>query len=840
MSRDLADPKTAIPRMTPWRLAFSSRARRVRAAAAVFSTLAAVDALAQAPLADIAQREIRRREALVQESGVRLAEADALLADGKTQEAVSAYGQIYQTLPKAALATSARDRARAGFATASCQWARKLMAEARYAEAAETLNNLLAPDVDPDNREAKRLREQFKDVDRYPPALTPQHIERAKKVESLLVLAASAVDIGDYEKAASTYEDVLRLDAYNTAARRGMERLEQKRIQYQESARDHTRAKMLTEVDAKWESTVPPTGDLNALFGAGGTTPAAGLRGGRDEIVQKLRNTIIPKADFNGTTIGEVIEYLRVRSRDLDPKGRGVDFVLNLPPDAAGKIINLYLEQVPLEDVVRYVTEQAGAAYRVEERAVMIVSISEKSTQILSRSYRVPPSFIQTSVVGDQGAAAPADPFAQAPAGGGNALQVRRMGAKEFLESRGVTFKEGATASYTPATNTLFVRNTPDNIAIVDMLVDQASEGAPKQVIIAAKTMVVEETKLKELGFDWLLGPFNVPGSERVFASGGTTGNQQVGAFTTTEFPFPNTGQSPVTAGLRSSGAILGQASLDRLISTDEALPALESRTPGVLALSGVFTDPQFQVVLRALNQKKGVDLVSSPSVVSRSGQKAIVEIIRDFPYPSEFEPPEIPQDINPGIVAISPGFGNTSPRSTTPITPTTPTTFEYRKVGSLLEVDPVVSEDGRTVELIIAPSNTEFEGFIDYGSDIQNEIISSFDLLSQGINAFLNISGGFYTVDNKVLQPVFRTNRLSTGVTVWDGSTVVLGGVLTEKTTDIQDKVPILGSLPLVGPLWQSKVKQTERKCVIFFVTVKVIDAGGQPLRPQVAGASQ
>ena len=109
----------------------------------------------------IAQKEVRRREALVKDAGARLDEADALLRGGKSEEAVNAYSQVYQSLPKAALAEPARNRARAGFAAASCQRARELMAEARYAEAAQLLDNVLAPDVDPDHPEARTLKKDF-------------------------------------------------------------------------------------------------------------------------------------------------------------------------------------------------------------------------------------------------------------------------------------------------------------------------------------------------------------------------------------------------------------------------------------------------------------------------------------------------------------------------------------------------------------------------------------------------------------------------------------------------------------------------------------------------------
>ncbi len=781
-----------------------------------------------ADVSSLARNEVRRREVLVREAGARLTEADGLFQAGKFEEAVNAYSQVYQSLPKAAIAAPARDHARAGFSAASCQRARQLMAEGRYAEATTLLDNILAPDVNPGYADAVRLRKEFQDPDRFPRALTPQHITTVKDVERRLELANSALEIGDYDRASTVYQEVLRLDPYNKSARRGMERVEQKKAEYFESARDHTRAKLLSAVDGQWEQQIPPTSaDMSGLF-ASGNSPAANARSGRDAINQKLRTMIVPKVDFSGATLEEVIEYIRVRSRDLDPKGRGVDFVMNVPPESSAKLISLYLEHVPMEDVLRYATEKAGAAYRVEDRAVTIISLTENSTQLIPKTYRVPPNFIQNSFVGDAapaGGAAPADPFAKQPAGGAG-LGVRRMGAKEFLESRGVTFIEGASAAYVPTTNSLFVRNTPDNLAIVDMLVDQASTSAPKQVIVSVKLMEVNQKNFDEFATDIGFGAANIPGSDRAFVSGGS-------ASPTLFIP----GVNSTTNGLQPSGAILGTPSIDSLL-TNSNTPPVNSISPVSFQLLGAFTDPQFQLLAQAISQKKGTDLVSVPSIIMKSGVKTEIEMVKEFPYPTEFDPPQIPQTVgsSTGSTFLNGALTSSATASANvPITPTTPTNFEVRKVGSLLEVEAVVSEDGRQVELTLAPSTTEFEGFIDYGSDIQNSTNSlNFDPVAFAYTS----SSTPFTVDNPILQPVFRTNKLSTAVLVWDGSTVILGGVLSEKKSQITDKVPLLGDLPIIGRLWQEKITQVERKNVLFFVTVKVIDSAGQPLRP-VATAS-
>src|SRR6202022_2273272 len=97
---------------------------------------------------------------------------------------------------------------------------------------------------------------------------------------------------------------------------------------------------------------------------------------------------------------------------------------------------------------------------------------------------------------------------------------------------------------------------------------------------------------------------------------------------------------------------------------------------PGIFGLAGTMTDPQFQVVVRALNQKKGVDLLSAPRVTTKSGQRAVIEIVREFRYPTQFQPPQIPQTVgaartdNGGLVGdlIPLGGGSTGP-----FPPTTP-----------------------------------------------------------------------------------------------------------------------------------------------------------------------
>src|SRR5205814_3751109 len=91
---------------------------------------------------------------------------------------------------------------------------------------------------------------------------------------------------------------------------------------------------------------------------------------------------------------------------------------------------------------------------------------------------------------------------------------------------------------------------------------------------------------------------------------------------------------------------------------------------------------------------------------------RAVIEIVREFRYPTQFTPPQVPN--------ISGGTGGTGGTVViSAVTPTTPTAFETRNTGVTLEVEPVVGPDGVTIDLNLVPQVVEFEGFINYGSPI-------------------------------------------------------------------------------------------------------------------------
>ncbi|MEI6338003.1 MAG: hypothetical protein WCQ57_05395 [Verrucomicrobiota bacterium] len=388
---------------------------------------------------------------------------------------------------------------------------------------------------------------------------------------------------------------------------------------------------------------------------------------------------------------------------------------------------------------------------------------------------------------------------------------MARSGAKEFLETSGVTFPVGASANFIASSSKLIVKNTQANMDIIDTLVETSMTTPASQVEIESKFLEITQNNLKELGVDWLVGQFGLPFGSGVYGGGGTQGLGQ--NINSDAYPFIAPGaaglpigasgasQGPLTGGNRSGSTAISVNAVDALLFGTPAGPA-----PAVMALAGIFTNPQFQVVLRALNQQKGVDLVSAPKVTTKSGQRATIQIVREFRYPSEYDLPQVTQA--PGSVY-------------TPATPTTPTAFESKPVGITLEVEPTVGPDGYTIDLILSPRIVEFDGFINYGSPIKTVVT----VAGTGINS------DFLVTENTINKPVFSVREVTTEVTVYDGQTVVMGGLMREDVQKVEDKVPILGDIPIVGRLFRSSADQHIKRNLIMFVTASLMDPAGQPL---------
>ncbi len=836
---------------------------------------------AQGAAETAAQREIARREAALPQGMEALARGRLALGARNYLQAHEDFRVAVTYLPDAVVSGKAHDEAVRGFCESGLKLAEQRVQEGKYAEAEAICRELLSDTYDPNCRPAQALLARLQTPGQINKTMGPKFIAKVEEVRALLHDADGYYNSGRYDLAFKKYEQILNLDPYNTAARRGQEKINNQKTRYGEEAYNETRSRAVWQVQQGWENPVRQYGQASAP----GVDAFARDATGTARISNKLASIIIPRIEFRDASIREAMDFLRQQAAANDPseEGRkGVDIVLRLHPlgsapdsvtttstttttttlaplpggeegeeesepavpapapvvpppvmnpAAPGDArITLTLNQIPLGEALRYVANQAGLKVKVEPYAVSIIPISEQSNDLFTKEYRVPPGFLTSTInstvsalaqpaVSAVGGAAAATGRDTQESTGGRQL-VGRETARDFLAAQGVVFPPGASANFLPQSSRLIVRNTQDNLELVDALVEQASVSGPKQVEIEAKFVEITQSNLKELGFDWLLGQFNI-GGQRVFGGGGTPGNAAAG--NPVDFPFVSpdgvpVGQFPVTSGNRSGRTAVAASAIDALLFGTGGASAL---APGIFGLSGVFTDPQFQVVVRALNQKKGVDLLSAPRVTTKSGQRALIEIVREFRYPTAFTEPRVP-DIRGGS---SSGTGTTV--SLPVVGPSTPSAFETRNTGVTLEVEPVVGPDGVTIDLNLVPQVVEFEGFINYGSPIRTVNPALVGIL--GFPSTVLGNNSITLTDNVINQPIFSSRKVTTSVSVWDGQTVVLGGLMREDVQKTEDRTPIIGDIPVVGRLFRSNAEQHVKRNLIIFVTARLINPGGQ-----------
>ena len=152
-------------------------------------------------------------------------------------------------------------------------------------------------------------------------------------------------------------------------------------------------------------------------------------------------------------------------------------------------------------------------------------------------------------------------------------------------------------------------------------------------------------------------------------------------------------------------------------------------------------------------------EIIESQMIVARSGEKAVTESIREFIYPNEYEPAEIPGEVH---LHDKDGESKITPKEV--MTPATPTAFETRNLGATLEVEPVIGDNNRTIELRLAPEivyhieNTKWTTWKDKRGEAD------------------------------IMMPVMYTLRLTTAVTVTNGHPSLIAALSPKDDKGVTD----------------------------------------------------
>lgn len=186
-----------------------------------------------------------------------------------------------------------------------------------------------------------------------------------------------------------------------------------------------------------------------------------------------------------------------------------------------------------------------------------------------------------------------------------------------------------------------------------------------------------------------------------------------------------------------------------------------------------------FQSVLRALEKQKKVNVLSAPTVTTRNGQTATIEITRTVPYVTD--------------VKVEQPVGGTQQINYT---------VEEKDAGIFLEVKPQVPEGSTLITLDIKPTVRE---------------------LVKQIDIFTNL------VPSDLGWPIIDERTINTTMIIDSGETVVLGGLIRDNTKVVEKKIPLLGNIPLLGYAFRHKYSSNEKRNLLIFVTAYLLSPSGE-----------
>ena len=809
--------------------------------------LRAADPIPATPPTQAAHSEVVTRQQLAINANQAISDGQRFLASGNYDDAAKRFQFALDNLAPAGVSAHSYSRAEVGLAAAKAGQAQELAKDNKFGQAHDLLsqaivlqpNNPIYPaDVEELKKQQLAYEEQIRDPEGTinNPAVTDDFKDRVATVQKLLFQGDAYFRTGQFDKSEETYSKILILDPYNKAARDKMAHIERYKERADGFRHEENEQEQMEKIDHHWSEEISP----DIVQTPKETGPIAGSST-RATITRKLQSIIIDKVNFEKLDVAAVIQFLQQKSKELDPDHQGVNFVLrltsNAPPPTVGaapggaaaptgaapsaadaaaadaaaahaihREVSITLENVPLSEVLGYVISQTNLQYSVEDYAVYLRPSVDEGETLTVRTYLVPPNFFEGSTL--RISIAPST--SQTP----TSVDSVSVDAQKSLTDKGIRFPAGASAIFLPGSSKLVVRDTPEQLDLVANLIDQLSKETP-QVQIEAKVAEFNQDAIKSLTFRYLIGG-GVGNTVNFGMSTALRGSSDIGTTDGSGFVTNPGGLSPDD---------INQLIAQNSASSGNVYPLTQNpvanNAANFLSLGGVLDGVGFQALINAINNIQGVSLLSAPSVTTQNGLKANIDIVREFPYPTSFEKPKLSNSSNLAYSA-GPDSGPTNPLVLA--IPPTPREFVTQDVGVSLEVKPTTYPDQRIDLNITKAQVLDFDGFIDYGVPIRARLRE--DAAGDGDAQGEGVSLTAGTIN----QPVFNLRSVVTNLQILDGQTAVLGGLMREDTQEINDKVPVLGDLPLIGRAFQSKVSERTKKSLIIFVTARLIKSNGKP----------
>ena len=666
---------------------------------------------------------------------------------------------------------------------------------------------------------------------------TPNWKEDQAKLKELLMRAKVQFINGDLTGATETYRVVETRYSDNFEAKEMLKRISVMRQKESYLGYIKTRQEMLEEIEREWER--PKVFDRQI-------EEANEVETGPSNIENKLKLIQIPEINLFESPLSEACNELTrlARLMDLteqDPGKKGVNIIPMIGGDEE-PTVNISLKSLSLGKMLEFILETVGWTWEIRDDAVVITKTGGEvaGVNLETQFFDILENTLIRITGGDGGFEADADPFA--PGGNDEAAGDNGKKIKQFLQNVGINFDESKGHKMTFNGNSLIVTHDRKSLDKISRILSKIDETSAKQVEIEAKFLEVQEGALDEISFDWSYSWGDAPillddnflpvldsngrpqksyekvltGNTRTLASA----HSPTGTSRDTVIEIPRN----TDANMKIANPIPQLPGKIGIGDGVSPLTAFTQRDEGTDDGTGmILGSSQASLLISALKRKQGTDLLSAPRVTVVDGGSATITVAQEFIYPIGYEPAPLPSVGGGGgnndggglggaiqLQSAIPEFDRVNPLDEEP---------GFREVGVVLNVTPTI-EKYDSINLKLNPKVTEFDGFIEYGGN--SAMIGA---INQGTPPMIIQPSG-------ILMPIFSVRKVDTSVSIFDGATVIIGGLTREEVKTVNDKIPVLGNIPLIGKLFQSNAESYQKRNLLIFVSASIVSRGGSPVR--------
>jgi len=629
---------------------------------------------------------------------------------------------------------------------------------------------------------------------------------------SLMDEAVALYRDGKYSESENVFEYILQQDPYNRKAMEYLQRIATRVSVISEVEQQSARAQALAKIGQSWKDS-PKVYKIEIDDDVKPTTTDEDIA--INELIEAMKTIRIEKCEFVNEEISVVLSFLAYKTREESNKS--VNFVPYGMSNVMGgeSLINIELTDPSIFEALTFITEMNNWKFEVRSNAVIVMPIDYVAAEDLKVvTYPILPE-VGAELEMSSNDNSPDDLF-------GDFSSSDNVSGPIDVQNHFaiVDWPEGSRILYHPSHSRLQVKNTAKNIETLEVILNDMKEDAiqkrTRQVQIETKFVEYNEGALEELGYDWTLydsgsvadfsladsgnyytrgGTFNSspavtgPGGEILYNTDGNSGVFGAQVISSTAGPGGQQGQSLFGTGLRSNSQGL------QAPSVGGGLLALMGGTPATLVLEN-YNDIPLDLAITAMEQEGTADVLNAPKVTTKSGNEAVIKVVETHRYPLDY-------DVETG-------------QRTAPVVK--PQDWEDKDLGVVLKVEPTVDVENETIELELNPSITKFMGYDEYKVGV-----NSYE--TGGNNASTFVGDGS---DLIAKVPFFKVRSISTQVTISDGSTVVMGGLVDEATDTFRDQVPLLGDIPYFGRFFRSEGSRNFKRNLLITVKATQVDDRG------------